>query len=306
MPPPPTDHPPGRPDPDRGHAVPTGVSGASDDSASGRYLLDNQRAEAGERFVAMGELFDATTFHTLEATGVGSGWRCWDVGAGAPGVGIWLADRVGTSGRVLVTDLDTTWLGDGAWPGGRPPSTVTVARHDVIEDPLPEGPFDLIHARLLLVHLPRRAEVAVGLANLLAPGGWLVIEDADPHMQSLACVDEYGPDQVLANRVRDGFRALLARRGADLAFGRTLPRLLRSSGLVDVTATAYFPVTSPTSAALERATVAHTRADLVSEGLVSDEEIDRHLANLASGGLDVSTAPMVSARGRRPSEGSTG
>ena len=239
----------------------------------------------------------------VEATGIAPGWRCWEVGAGGPGIASWLAARVGPSGRVLATDVDISWMSADAWTDGTVPPVVTVAQHDVTAEPLPERPFDLVHARLVLVHLPRRAEVAAALAGLLAPGGWLVIEDADPRLQPLACIDEYGPDQVLANKVRAGFRSLLAERGVDLAFGRTVPRLLRSLGLADVVAEAHFPVTSPVSSVLERATVEQTRAGLVGAGLVTDDEVDRHLANLSSGRLDVTTAPMVSVRGRRPVDG---
>jgi SAM-dependent methyltransferase len=259
--------------------------------------------EAGDRLAAIGELFNAATFRLLAVTGVADGWRCWEVGAGGPGVASWLSAQVGPSGRVLVTDIDTTWLAADAWPGGRVPPEVAVVRHDVTVDPLPAGPFDLVHVRLVLVHLPDRADVAAALAGLLAPGGWLVVEDADPRLQPLACIDECGPDQVLANKVRTGFRSLLAERGVDLAFGRTVPRLLRSIGLVDVVADCHFPVTSPVSSLLERATVEQTRAGLVGAGLVTDEEVERHLANLAAGRLDVTTAPMVSARGRRPVDG---
>ena len=257
------------------------------------YLLDNRQPEAGTRLTAISELFDPATFRILESTGVGSGWRCWEIGAGGPTVASWLAQRVGRTGSVLATDIDLSWMGDPG-PG------VTVRRHDVVADPLPPGPFDLIHARLLLVHLPDRIEIARSLVGLVRPSGWLVVEDADPALQPLACVDEHGPDQELANRVRTGFRSLLSGRGVDLSFGRTLPRMFRELGLLDVEAEAHFPVTSPASAVLERSTVEQTRSRLVVEGRVTDEDIDRHLANLAAGRLDVSTAPMVSTRGRRP------
>jgi SAM-dependent methyltransferase len=257
------------------------------------YLLDNRQVEAGTRLTAISELFDPATFRILESAGVGPGWRCWEVGAGGPTVASWLAERVGRTGSVLATDIDLSWMGDPG-PG------VTVQRHDVVAEPLPPGPFDLIHARLLLVHLPGRVEVARALIGMVRPGGWLVLEDADPALQPLACIDERGPDQQLANRVRTGFRSLLSGRGVDLSFGRTLPRMLRDLGLLDVEAEAHFPVTSPASAVLERATVEQTRARLVAEGLVTAEDIDRHLANLAAGRLDVATAPMVSTRGRRP------
>lgn len=59
-------------------------------------------------------------------------------------------------------------------------------------------------------------------------------------LQPLLCPDESGPEQQLANRLRSGFRTLMAARGADLSYGRTLSRLLREAGLDDVQADAYF------------------------------------------------------------------
>lgn len=63
---------------------------------------------------------------------------------------------------------------------------------------------------------------------------------------------------------------------------------------------AYFPITSSSCAVLEAATVRQIRSRLVGEGLATGEEIDRHLANVATGRLDLATAPMISAWGRRP------
>lgn len=76
--------------------------------------------------------------------------------------------------------------------------------------------------------------------------------------------------------------------------------MLREAGLDEVQADAYFPITSPACAVLEEATVRQIRHRLVREGLATDEEIDRHLANVATGRLDLATAPMISAWGRRP------
>lgn len=67
-------------------------------------------------------------------------------------------------------------------------------------------------------------------------------------------------------------------------------------------ADAYFPITSPACAALESATVRQIRDQLVAEGIATDEDIDRHLANVAAGGMDLATAPMISAWGRRAPE----
>ncbi|MFE3738233.1 class I SAM-dependent methyltransferase [Streptomyces sp. NPDC059134] len=258
------------------------------------YLLDNRRSEAGIRFGALSELFDPVTFRHVDRLGITAGMRCWEVGAGGPSVPLGLAERVGPGGAVVATDLDVSWTREVA--GG----VIEVIRHDVAAEPPPPGAFDLVHARLVLVHVTDRAEALRRMVRALRPGGALLLEDADPGLQPLLCPDESGPEQRLANRLRSGFRALMAARGADLAYGRTLPRLLREAGLDDVRADAYFPVTSPACAVLEAATVRQIRGLLVAEGLATDEEIDRHLANVTAGRLDLATAPMVSAWGRRP------
>lgn len=257
------------------------------------YLLSNRQSEAGIRFGALSELFDPVTFRHVDRLGVGPGMRCWEVGAGGPSVPLGLAERVGPGGAVIATDIDVSWAKGVA--GG----VIEVLCHDVAAEPPPPGGFDLVHARLVLVHVSDRAEALRRMVQALRPGGRLLLEDADPGLQPLLCPDESGPEQRLANRLRAGFRTLMAARGADLAYGRTLPRLLREAGLDDVRADAYFPITSPACAVLEAATVRQIRRLLVAEGLATDEEIDHHLANVATGRLDLATAPMISAWGRR-------
>ncbi|MYW05592.1 methyltransferase domain-containing protein [Streptomyces sp. SID3343] len=266
---------------------------AEHDSDRG-YLLDNAQSQAGVRFGALAELFDPVTFRHVDRLGIGAGMRCWEVGAGGPSVPLGLAERVGPTGTVIATDIDVSWT------RGIDGGVIEVLSHDVAADPPPPGGFDLVHARLVLVHVADRAEALRRMVEALRPGGVLLLEDADPSLQPLLCPDETGPEQRLANRLRSGFRTLMAARGADLAYGRTLPRVLREAGLDDVRADAYFPITSPACAVLEDATVRQIRHHLTGQGLATDREIDRHLANVASGRLDLATAPMISAWGRRP------
>ncbi len=138
------------------------------------------------------------------------------------------------------------------------------------------------------------------MAAALRPGGWLVLEEADPALQPLVCLEDDGPAERLANRLQSGLRQLLADRGVDLAYGRTLPRRLRAVGLVDVAADADFPLTGPACVELERASIEQIRGRLVAGGIATDKEFDEHVANLTSGTLDLATSPMVSAWGRRP------
>ena len=255
------------------------------------YLLDNQQVQAGQRFDALASLFDASTFRHLDVLGLNLGWRVWEVGAGGPSVPAWIATRTATT--VLATDIDTAWLHDVG-------ESVEVRRHDVGADPAPDHGFDLVHARLVLVHVRRRERALATMVEALRPGGWLLLEEADPGLQPLVCPDEVGDAERLANRLKASFRTLMAERGVDLAFARTLPRLLRSAGLERVQSDAFFPMGGPACDELERATVEQIRDRLLEAGLATLEEIEQHLDNVTAGRLDLATSPMVSAWGRKP------
>lgn len=79
-----------------------------------------------------------------------------------------LAEQVGMGGRVLATDIDTSWMSDAAG--------YQVRRHDVGVDPPPVGPFDLVHARLVLMHMPQRRRALTAMIDALAPGGRVIEE----------------------------------------------------------------------------------------------------------------------------------
>jgi SAM-dependent methyltransferase len=83
----------------------------------------------------------------------------------------WLADQAGPAGRVLATDINTRHM-----PRDR---GYTVAPHDLTIDPIPDGPWDLIHARLVLAWLPEPHNILSRIAAALAPGGALAIEEWD-------------------------------------------------------------------------------------------------------------------------------
>jgi ubiquinone/menaquinone biosynthesis C-methylase UbiE len=266
---------------------------APESSPDHRYLLDNARVDAGERFTWLAALFDGVTRGHFDRLGLRAGWRCWEVGAGGPSIPEALATAVGPTGYVLATDINPAWLD--------PHGGYEVLRHDIVRDPPAQpGTFDLVHARLVLVHVPDRARALATMVAALRPGGWLLVEDADTEMQPLACLDEVGPAQRRANRLRRAVRELMTRRGADLRYGRMLPQALRAAGLVDVTAAGWFPVGGVACDRLETATVRMVRTELLAAGLANDVEIDAHLAAVDTGELDLTLAPLISAWGRRP------
>ncbi len=137
------------------------------------YMLDNAWRQARERLAALEAWLDPGTTRHLEALGVGAGWRCLEVGAGGGSVAAWLGARVGPSGYVLATDIDTRFLDALAAPN------VEVRQHDIVTEALPEGAFDLVHARAVLEHLPQHERALGRMAAALKPGGWLLVEDVD-------------------------------------------------------------------------------------------------------------------------------
>ncbi|NYV75873.1 class I SAM-dependent methyltransferase, partial [Streptomyces sp. UH6] len=195
---------------------------------------DSQRREdSGARHEAVAALFDPVTCRHLEQLGVGPGWRCWEIGAGGASVATWLAKKAGPTGKVVLTDSDVSWAEATA-------RQVETRTHRLGRDEPPGEGFDLVHARLALVHAPDRDRALRSMIRALRPGGRLLVEDADLALQPLLCPEESGPEQQLANRLRLGLRDLLAGRGVDLAYGRRLPRLLREAGLARVEADVYF------------------------------------------------------------------
>src|SRR5262249_44149957 len=138
-------------------------------------IFDNAaEPETAERFASLDALYNFRTFRFLETAGIGPGWHCLEVGGGSGSVAAWMADRVGPSGYVLVTDIDPRFI-----EGPQRHATVDRRRHDIGLDPLPEQAFDLIHARLVLQHVPQRQKALEKLVAALKPRGWLVIEEFD-------------------------------------------------------------------------------------------------------------------------------
>ena len=238
------------------------------------YLLDNRAPDARTRFEALSALFDQGTMRRRRLRGEGPGGgagRSEPVARRSPAAG-----RAGRPDRLrLATDLDVGWMSTDL------PENVEVRRHDVATDEPPDPGFDLVHARLVLVHVPQRDEALQRMVAALRPGGMLLIEDFDVDLQPLACVDARREVEHRANRVRAGFLQLLAQRGADPAYGRALPRLLRAAGLTDVAADALLRWRCPPPR-LSRSQTSAVEAALISQNRASADEVDAHLRAVAA------------------------
>jgi SAM-dependent methyltransferase len=253
-------------------------------------VLGGQHPDEARRLRVLGELTDPDTIDHLRRLGIGVGWRCLEVGAGSGSTLPWLCAAVGERGGVVATDLDTRFLSDPRAPNLR------VVQHDIAAGPPPGVPFDLIHCRFVLEHVPTRDEVLPRLASYLAPGGWLLVEAAYA-----------GADLTATEALARLHRALLLRVlpdliGVDLTWARRLPRPLRDAGLADVDALVVgrpLRGASPGAGVL-RQTAERVRGPLLRSGLLTGDELDAALRLYDDPDvLDYATI-TIAAWGRRP------
>jgi len=261
-------------------------------SAQSAYLLDNAAKETAARFAALSALFDEGTIRHLEQRGVGPGWHCLEVGAGGGSIARWLANRVGSTGRVLATDIDPRFLESLKVPN------LEVRRHDIGADPLPQAAFDLVHARLVLMHLPQRDEVLARLVSTLKPGGWLVDEEYDA--PSTRPDPDASPGEVLL-KTHVAMWKLMQDRGVHLQYGRLLFGRLRAHGLANVGAEGRVLMSHRGSAgaSMVRANYEQLREPLIDGNYVTRKRFEQDMARLDDRDFMMPSPILWSAWGRR-------
>jgi SAM-dependent methyltransferase len=255
------------------------------------YILDNAGHEAAARFPALSTSFDDGTIRCLERLGVSAGSRCLEVGGGGGSIAAWLASRVGADGHVLVTDLDTRFLDSLRLPN------TEVRRHDVAKDPLPADAFDLVHARLVLLHIRERDQALTRMAAAVRPGGWILIEDFD----GTVAPDPSLHSAEVRSKTYVAMTRLMEDRGVDRVYGRRLFGCLRALGLESVGAegrTFMWPAGSP-GPSLMRANYEQLRADLIGGGYVTVREFEQDVAALGDADFLMPSPILWAAWGRR-------
>ena len=257
------------------------------------YLLTNADPETAERFGGLERTFDPLTIAHLARLGIAPGGRCLEIGAGGGSIARWMASQVGPGGRVLAVDLDTRWFQHDGSPH------LDVQQLDVVDDEIPGGPWDLIHERLVLVHIPRRLDVLDRLVAALAPGGWIVIEDFDTG--EVRTIDREGPNHEFLSRMLREFNKLLATRGAANSFGANAVRYLRDRGLVDIEASGHVTIGTGGGDYTQviAANTRQVRDGFVAQG-VDPADVDRYLQLLDDPDTILGSPVLMTVCGRRP------
>jgi SAM-dependent methyltransferase len=260
-----------------------------------RYVFNNAAAETAARFRSLAAVFDPGTVRHLTEIGVTHGWNCLEIGAGGGTVAGWLSDRVGAQGHVIATDIDTQFLKSLG------KANLDVRRHDIAVDPLPEAAFDLVHVRLVLMHLRERDRVLSRIVSALKPGGWLLAEEFDS--LSLRADPEVSPTEIPIKAL-SALERLLAKRGVDALYGRRLAARVRSLGVIGMAAEARLFMWEGRSIGLDllRASIEQVRDEMIELGLIDECEFERDMRLLDDQELLIPSPIMWAVSGRRPPE----
>ncbi|OBJ49203.1 bifunctional 2-polyprenyl-6-hydroxyphenol methylase/3-demethylubiquinol 3-O-methyltransferase UbiG [Mycobacterium sp. 1423905.2] len=252
------------------------------------YVYDPAFAEERTRLSGMERLWDPGTQALLGELGVGDTdkrWHCLEVGAGGGSLLRWLTARRAT---VVAVDIDTRFI--EALAG----DTIDVRRLDIRTDDLPRDEFDLVHARLVLEHLPDRGQIIDRLVAALRPGGWLVIEDYDWTPFGFE-----GQDAQL-QRAADAVLAFMKRAGFEPHYGRRVVADLAAAGLNEVRGEGRCCVIDSSTPGFEffRLSFESLRSVVVDAGLLSAADADAVAARFDED-IRILTPIMMAGIGRR-------
>jgi SAM-dependent methyltransferase len=265
-------------------------------TASVPYPLDNQHSQGGAHLDSLADLLDPFTKSRIAGLGEWRGASVLEVGAGSGSVALWIADKLGDRGLVIATDKKPDFI--------RPHPRLRVLQHDLTSNErLPEGPYDLIHARLVLGHLPQRELVLRRLCGYLRPGGTILLEEW-ARLRTRAELVMVAPTEEIATlygRCQEAVRDIFDAHGTDRGWARSMHADLLAEGLRDVQTEihARYWVGGDAGCRMVGATIEQLRPRLVERGL-TELELDQLASLLMDRRLVVHGHPLYSTSGRRP------
>jgi len=192
------------------------------------YVLGYRQAEQ-QRLQRQAEQLADESARLFDEIGIPEGARVLEIGCGPRGCLDLLAARVGASGRVVGVELsaDAVALAE-TFLTERGLHNVEVIAGDARCTGLPEGSFDLVTSRLVLVLIPQPEQIIAQAVALARPGGVVAFHEVD--RAAVMC----DPPSPAWDTVEKLFMSVAEKNGNDFHLGRKLPRLLREAGLVDV------------------------------------------------------------------------
>ncbi|GAA2679756.1 methyltransferase domain-containing protein [Streptomyces lunalinharesii] len=200
------------------------------DSSAQRYgdvLFSSGCDSERERLGGLAGALDPISRDVLSGLGVACGWCCLDIGAGTGTLSHWLTRQAGA--RVTAVDRDTAFL-KGI------PGELDVLQADITDPGFRPGQFDLVHARLVLMHVHEREDLLPRMFSWLKPGALLVLSDAVMLPETQFLHPHY------REAVTGHYRMMAEVIGSDLRFAHRYPQMFADMGLTAIGSHTYRPV----------------------------------------------------------------
>jgi ubiquinone/menaquinone biosynthesis C-methylase UbiE len=267
------------------------------------YVLGSDDAEIA-RLDSQASSIAGATEALLRAAGIGGPMRVLDLGTGLGHVAFLVADLLGPGGSVLGIDQGTRLLETAERRRAAKGADTIEFLHADARTFTPSERFDAIVGRLVMFHLPDRAEVLRRQLDALRPGGTIVLVEFDiGTMRS-------EPETSLVESVRIWIEAAFRSAGADPRIGAQAAQLLRRAGFADVSTFGiqpYFAPTDPIGPILCAGVTRSLAPQIVAQGIADEPELgldtlQERIADQIRAQDAVILAPaVVGAWGTRPS-----
>lgn len=268
--------------------------------STGHYPIERREGEI-ERLQMQAAAIEFDAGVMLDRIGVGSGWRCLDLGCGPGGIVELLSARVGPAGHVVALDADPVFLEHASrLARDRRLGNVEFVQGDAYRTGLPPGSFDLVHVRFLAGIVGGPQDLIAEAIGLTRPGGTVAFQE--PDISTLRCY----PPHAAWDRLTRVLEQVFVNVGNDVRLGQRLYHLVRRAGLENVQ---YRPFllgfrSNDRMADFLPATVESVRSALRRYSLIGDTELEAALAacrrHLADPDTVSTYVTVVQVWGQRP------
>lgn len=190
------------------------------------YLMGRSEAET-RRLMAQHRLYGTFTRRLLEDAGIEEGMKVLDVGSGAGDVALLAAEFVGPTGSVAGVDQDSEVL-ETASARAEAFGLTNVSFHaGDLHESLPDGDFDAVVGRLVLLYVPDPAKTLRELVEHLVPEGIVTFREFNFTAESIVA---FPPMPLWAN-LWAWMQAVVRGAGLDPATGYNLRKTFLGAGL---------------------------------------------------------------------------